>query len=212
MFPIIVSQKLLMRQGTNEVQEALDIKWAAFLQECGFFSIPIPVNADTDAFIKYLTPKGILLTGGNDIYSVSKGDRLSKKRDQFENGLIRIGLEQKIPIVGVCRGMQIIANYFQVQLKKCHDHVNTMHPISIVQDCFIHQIYGNTATVNSYHNFCINEINENIIVAAKCIDGKNTIEAIECINYKIIGIMWHPERMDPFAEQDINLFKKIYNQ
>jgi len=212
MFPIIVSQKLLMQQGTNEIQEVLDIKWGRFLKECGLFSVPIPVNANTNDFFNYIKPKGILLTGGNDIYCVSKGDSLSKTRDQFENGLIKIGLEQKIPIVGVCRGMQIIANYFHAHLKKCLDHVNTMHQISIAQNSMMYQIYGNSTIVNSYHNFCINGINENFIVAANCFGDEKTIEAIECKNSKIIGIMWHPERMEPFVEQDINLFHKfIFN-
>ena len=67
--------------------------------------------------------EGIMLSGGNDLFSQSEND-LSKSRDSLELELIKYCLINNIPIFGICRGMQIIAEYFASTFKKVDNEVN----------------------------------------------------------------------------------------
>ena len=137
-----------------------------------------------------------LLTGGGDLLDLGGND---KAREEVEEYLIKISQENNTPLLGVCRGMQKIQSYFGIELKKINNHVTLKQKINI---------NGITQTVNSYHNFGTTKNTPEFKVWAEANDG--IIKAIKHVQHRINGIMWHPERMQPFRKQDIEYFRTFY--
>jgi putative glutamine amidotransferase len=140
---------------------------------------------------------GVILTGGNDLLLYGGN---APERDETEGLVIQYSIKNQIPLLGVCRGMQIIAHYFEMELKKVEDHVAKNH--------IIHYL-GNEEIVNSYHNYAIKNVIPDFSILAKSEDGQ--IEAIKHKKHSIYGIMWHPERNATYAEMDIQIIKEVFN-
>ena len=66
----------------------------------------------------------------------------------------------------------------------------------------------NLKKVNSFHNYCIYEFGDDLLVSAKSED--NSIEAIEHRKYKIFAQMWHSEREEPFVKAELELIKEFF--
>lgn len=100
--------------------------------------------------------------------------------------------------------MQIINQYFGGTLTKVTGHVAVRHPI-ISED----SSYMLPKNVNSFHRWTIpsNGLAAQLVTLAK--DDSGNIEAYRSKNHKIVGITWHPEREQPFFENDIQLIKRI---
>ena len=101
-------------------------------------------------------PNLIVLTGGNDL--IQKKLKFQKntsiKRDNFEKGLIRFAIKEKITLIGVCRGMQILNNFFKGKITPITNHVNKNHKLFFSND---YKKYFNNE-VNSFHNWGIKKI------------------------------------------------------
>jgi len=204
---ILVTQRVTQMEGINERRDALDIKWSEFLFQCGYMPIILP-NAPELArhYIKHFRFDGILLTGGNDLAAYG-GD--APERDELETLLIKYAIKHNIPLIGVCRGMQMIQHYAGVKLKRAEGHIRQRHTLVINGDIKnVDEINRDEIEVNSYHNFTADEMNDKIETLAKASDG--SVEAIRLTGKEIYGIMWHPERERPFSGWDIEFFKSIF--
>ncbi|MDA7720321.1 gamma-glutamyl-gamma-aminobutyrate hydrolase family protein [Alphaproteobacteria bacterium] len=122
---------------------------------------------------------------------------VSEDRDNTERYLIEYAIGQKIPLLGVCRGMQFMASYFGAKLKRVTGHVRTRHTVSgeIISD------------VNSFHNFAIESCPPQFRVIARSSDGE--IEAIRSDHFGWEGWMWHPEREKVFDGNQLARAKAI---
>lgn len=189
---VLLSQRVEVIESYNERRDCLDQRWCGFLEACGCMPVPV-MNClgDMDGFVRAISPAGIILTGGNDL--VSYGGN-APERDEAERRLMEVGLERDIPIIGVCRGMQFIADHFGAALQKVSGHVASRHMLSgeIARD------------VNSYHGFAVAGPPEGFDVLARAEDG--VIEAMVCWEKKVLAVMWHPERETPYRREDIKLF------
>ncbi len=210
MIPILVTQRLTYLQPYNETRECLDIEWASFLKKCGLVSIPVPINSEPDQYFSMVKPSGILLTGGNNIHDNDQEDPLNRLRDRFETKMIKKALSLKLPIIGVCRGMQILGNFFGFPMRRVTDHVGRTHTLITKSNSIIREIYSNRTVVNSYHSFSLQSVYGDFIASAFSKED-NQIEAFESKHKKIVGIMWHPERQTPFNSKDISLFRSFFN-
>ena len=126
--------------------------------------------------------KVIVFSGGNDLYSKKK-NKENKLRDNFEKYLLKECIKKKIPIIGICRGFQLISEYFKGRLDKTNKHVVRSHKIFLENKTF---------RVNSYHNYKITRLNScfNIIGVAE----DNSIEYAYSKKFNILCMMFHPER------------------
>lgn len=160
------------------------------------FYLPNNINL-SQKLIKYIDI--LILSGGNDILSTEKS---SKIRNKVELNLIKCCLKKKIPIIGVCRGAQLLNIYFGGKITKIKNQMNTRHNIFFKKN----KIFNNTIlNVNSYHNFGIKNEFLSKKLDAVAIDKEKNIEIFCCLKNKVIGTMWHPER-----EKNLkNLFKLI---
>lgn len=194
---IAITQRVEIVPSYGERRDSLDQRWAAFLDNCGFLPLAIPNNpAALPRLLRSLQVDGILLTGGGDL--VEYGGN-APERDATESALIRFSVEKRIPIVGVCRGMQAIQHFFGVRLAEVPGHVAMDHAV---------EMDGASQVVNSYHRYGATASVPELEIRALAEDG--VVEAIDHRRHPIHGVMWHPERMTPFRSFDIEMFERIF--
>ena len=204
---IAITQRIIENSTYFEIRDALDKRWSKLLNKIGLLPIILPSQIDFKEYFKEFDIKGIFLTGGNDLYDLKK-NTYSKQRDNFELELISYGIKNQVPIYGVCRGMQIIAKFFNSTFQVAKKHVGVNHKLKpCVQSKYFSQL-NDIRKVNSYHDYCIKEIGKGLIISAKSDD--NTIEAIEHKHLKIFAHMWHPEREKPFQKNQLDLIKSFF--
>ncbi len=205
---IVVSQRLILNQDYHEVREALDIQWGLLFEQLDFLPIILPYEYSFEKYFNSMQIDGIVLTGGNDLSSLNYSKE-SKKRDIFEKKLVKYGITNNIPILGICRGMQIISEYFGSDFESVANQVNTRNELKINNESKYYNRLMKISNVNSFHNYCIKNISEELLVSATDFNG--IIKAIEHKKYNIFGQMWHSEREEPFSNDELNLIKEFFN-
>ena len=192
---VAVSQRVDTFLERDEKRDGLDQKLVAFLQSAGFMPLPIPNDLSQDNLSSLLSDLpfyGVILSGGNDI-----GGNLS--RDLTEDYLMDFAAKHHLPLLGICRGMQMIARKAGTSMHEMPGHVATRHNVK-----------GEiTREVNSFHRFCVLDCPPEFDVLAKSED--ETIEAIRHQSLPWEGWMWHPEREKDLCD-DIMRFKLLFDQ
>lgn len=194
---LAVSQRVAVDARYRERRDCLDQAWARFIVTCGLTPVPVP-NDEAAARLLFarLPLCGVLLTGGNDLADHG-GD--APERDATENALIDMAADRGMPVLGVCRGMLVILHRFGIPIDRVTGHVAPRQVI---------MINGTPTEVNSYHNFGAVGTHPPLEQWAVAADG--VVKAVRHTEGSLTGIMWHPERMDPFAARDIALFRDCF--
>jgi N5-(cytidine 5'-diphosphoramidyl)-L-glutamine hydrolase len=194
---IAVSQRVTVVTKYGERRDCLDQAWPQFLAACGLLPLPMPNVAEVAvALCAAGEISGLLLTGGNDLAALG-GD--APERDATENALLDEAASRNLPVIGVCRGMQVIQQRSAIPLRRVEGHVARHQVI---------RINNESAAVNSFHRFGAFETRPPLQVWATAEDG--VIKAVQHETLPVIGIMWHPERLSPFAAADIALFRRVF--
>lgn len=181
-----ISQRLIENTSYVELREALSVEWGEFFyQHLGDF-LPLPLSYGVP-FYHYVQKLGnalggVLLSGGNDL-SRFNPNVASQRRDAYEEEIITRCLECAIPLFGVCRGAQKIAEYFGSKLEKCDGHT---------QKHFVFNADFKGFEVNSYHNYCILHLGKDLEKIDCAKDG--SVESFKHKRACIYGVMWHIER------------------
>lgn len=211
------------------------------IEKNGGIPILLPYSEDEEVIDKYVGMiDGLYLDGGDDISPISYGEQplkmlgtTVKKRDDFELKLLAKAEISKIPVFGVCRGLQMInvsrggtvfQDIFSSQ-KPVFQHVSPGLPDNFNPSELSHniEIYKNTVLaeilndgehlVNSIHHQAIKDLGQGLIISAKSEDG--IIEAIENEisfddaenNQYVLGVQWHPEIMRSFYHDQDSLYR-----
>ncbi len=191
----------------DEWRDALDQRLIEWVVKAGYIPVPIPnslfnVNLSTnnqivfDSWLRVVGISGLLLSGGNDIGN-------TPHRDLTESYLLSWAEKNKIPTLGICRGMQMMGVYSGAKLINVNNHVGARHQLQIVSDSKVKL----PDTVNSYHNQCLQSCPNSFNILAKSEDG--SIEAIVHKDLPWEAWMWHPERDDIFSKGDLDRFKNL---
>ena len=207
-----ITQKLIQHPCYNETMDCLDINWAKLLTSLNIMPVPLPLlqdDSNAQIILNNMKLDGLILSGGNNLaqYDEHKNNSLSIQRDKYETTLLQSALRFNLPILGVCRGLQIINVYYGGKLIKVNDHAGTRHNLIIKDD---NKLFSLPSNVNSFHNYAIpnGELGSGLIALAH--DCNNNIEAFYNTKNKILAIMWHPEREDPPSEIDCQLIRKHF--
>lgn len=191
---IIISQRRDKIANRDEERDATDVRIGSLLFELGFLPLFLcsEIN-DLPKYISALKPDGILLGSGNDLGEYPK-------RDQLESYLLDYATEHKIPVLGICRGTQILNHYLGGSLVPIVGHVATRQKLT--GEWAKQQGYTD---VNSYHNFAVTQatLGKNLDVLASTADG--VVKAIQHKKLPWLGIMWHPERETNLLPEDQQL-------
>lgn len=194
---VAITQRVAVIPEYGERRDCLDQAWPRFIAACGLLPLALPNVADVAlALCGSKDVAGLILTGGNDLV-VLGGD--APERDATENALLDAAESRGLPVLGVCRGMQLIQQRSAVPLCRIDGHVARRQTI---------RVEGEPVETNSYHCFGAVESRSPLEVWAVASDG--VIKAIRHSGRPITGIMWHPERNTPFAAADIALFRRIF--
>jgi putative glutamine amidotransferase len=166
---------------------------------------------------------GLVLTGGGDVHPkfYGRGDAMGlvhdvdEQRDEFEFAVIERALSARMPILGICRGMQVCnvalggTLVLDVQNAGARDHgkpkgarVDPVHQVSVVENTLLHSIVGTTTgAVNTHHHQAVDNNASGLRVAARSPDG-----IVESAEWEFPGekpflllVQWHPERMEDVA-------------
>lgn len=152
----------------------------------------------------------LLLPGGGDITPAFFGQTNQSSRnidtelDILQLESLTAFVEQKKPVFGICKGLQIINVHFGGTIEQniaaadshkwiSHDQMHYVYHSSLGRDDFFYQLYENSAYVNSAHHQAIDKMGDSLV--AVCRAGDNTIEGIAHAFLPIIAVQWHPERM-----------------
>jgi len=178
------------------------------LNNLGIAPFLIPNTLDYKAY-DYLISKvefcGLVLTGGNDLSSIRLGSNVSLERDMTENKLINHCIQNDLPILGVCRGMQVLVEYFGGTLIKVPNHVANRHIVDVYEPIC------SSFEANSFHTISPNPDTLPNCLKVTAISRDGQIEALRHTSLPVQGVMWHPERNSAIHQYDIDLFKKVFN-
>lgn len=195
--------------------------------------IVLPLNHESFAAEYISMVDGLLLSGGQDVSPMFYGEEprtvigpIAPERDLSEIALIKEAIQQKKPILGICRGLQLInvvlgGSLYQ-DLKEDDSitlqHVQralpefVTHSIQVKTDSQIARIHQNGDYVNSIHHQAIKDLGNGLNVTAWSKD--NVIEAVEASNddYNILAVQWHPETTFTKDSASLNIFKNLIDR
>lgn len=152
----------------------------------------------------------LLLPGGGDITpaffgQANHGSRnVDTELDILQFQFLSRFVAQKKPVLGICKGLQLINVHFGGDVTQHIDTADThkwagrdqfhyVYRCDLSRSTFFYQLYGNSALVNSAHHQAINRPGEGLIPV--CRAGDNVIEGLHHTNLPILAVQWHPERM-----------------
>ncbi|HKT12221.1 MAG TPA: gamma-glutamyl-gamma-aminobutyrate hydrolase family protein [Terriglobia bacterium] len=174
---------------------------------------------------------GILLAGGEDVDPELYGERkrydnvkTNRKRDDFEVALIDRGLQDRVPILGICRGIQTINTRFggtlyqdlkaDTALERDHKQQGSRgaatHSITVTDpESVLHKFVTGSCPVNSLHHQAIKRLGRGLKVTAHSEDG--LVEAVELAeDYPFfLAVQWHPEEMFSEHAEQLRIFQEF---
>ncbi len=229
-YPLIgITTSLAMQEGTYFSKTS----YAACISQAGGIPVLLPSDESVGRegnYVKRLD--GILFAGGGDMHPHFWGEEpldgfemgmILPQRDSFEIRLCQMAEERRLPMLGICRGIQIMAAasggsiYQDIDtmlkraprvrhMQKAPDWCET-HMVQLVTDTKLAAIYhAQEIMVNSFHHQSVKKVPESFRVSAKSADG--VIEGIESVELPFcVGVQWHPERTAQRDQKTMVLFK-----
>jgi putative glutamine amidotransferase len=155
---------------------------------------------------------GLILSGGADVDPARYGadphpstQPADAVRDAFEIAVVRAAIDQQVPVLAVCRGMQVLnvacgGTLIQhVPDVTRHEHTDierwdvSANPVTVADGTLLHDVVGlSHLTVNSLHHQAVDEVADGFRVSA--VDEVGIVEAIEPVDGRpVLGVQWHPE-------------------
>tara|TARA_B110000977_G_scaffold62752_1_gene85300 strand:- start:6 stop:671 length:666 start_codon:yes stop_codon:yes gene_type:complete len=193
----------------------LPAQYVAGVERAGGLAVLLPPQAitadDAGALLDGLD--ALIVTGGADINPQRYGQDLGEHtqasenlRDEFEEALLSVALARKMPVLGICRGAQMLNVHLGGTL---HQHLpdvlghdryrvgdGVFHPedMSVEPESLLYTLLGGDKTVAGpvYHHQGINSVADRLVVTARGFDGQ--VQAVEIKDYPFgLAVQWHPE-------------------
>jgi len=184
--------------------------------------LPVHLSYDTDPAGICAWLSGVVITGGQDMHPACWGGDTSVvrdidprtdpmvhdvERDDYELALVRAAIDREIPVLGVCRGMQVLnvalggtlvpdlpagsVSHSSTEVAPTDGNVD--HLVSFAQGSIAAGLFGEDAITNSWHHQAVDRCGVGVAVTGRTSDG--VVEAIEVPGRPVLGVQWHPEWM-----------------
>ncbi len=189
----------------------LDTFFSAYgrcLAAAGASAVYVSREADPRAVIGRVD--GIMLAGGLDVdpavYGGVRTERstvVDRAQDEFDLALTRAALDRGVPVLGTCRGHEVLNVALGGTLTDVDEHAHNVrsrsasepaHKITTVEGSVLARLYGPVVEVNSLHHQAVDQRGRGVRATATAADG--VVEGIEVEGHAAIGVQWHPEMMD----------------
>ncbi|MDR3339175.1 MAG: gamma-glutamyl-gamma-aminobutyrate hydrolase family protein [Candidatus Symbiothrix sp.] len=229
---MIIGLSVNHKDGTSRITDA----YVNAVVKAGGSPVLIPLTTDQSVLEEIINHiDGLLLSGGGDIYAPLFNEELHPtvtdydlERDRYEIELVRMTAARQIPIMGICRGQQLLnvafgGNLIQdipaqlpasnIRHSQEEEREIATHAVHIAPHSTLHKLSGGKSIkVNSFHHQAIKVVAPEFEVIAEADDG--VIEAIESAESKaILGVQWHPENMAMAGDQFmIDTIKYLVNE
>lgn len=175
--------------------------YADQVADAGGTAVYLPSGANPDAVMDRMD--GLLLTGGADVDPTRYGATasagtaaLDPPRDALELALLDAALRRGLPVLAICRGLQLVNVSRGGTL---HPHLaehpmGEAHEVRFEAGSALERLYGTRAVVNSVHHQSTDRLGDDLVVTARAADG--VVEGLESPALCLLGVQWHPEQMD----------------
>lgn len=184
---ILITQRVDLLPIRGERRDALDQAWGDTLQ--GMLQSPVLIYPmpnrplDVDETVAHWRPSLLVLSGGNDIGS-------APERDATETALLRRAADDRIPVLAVCRGMQMVQHFLGGGLQRVTGHVAVEHHVrSVLEDASPYELL-----VNSFHAWGVERDRLAKGLQALYSHSDGSVEAARHATLPWLSLMWHPER------------------
>lgn len=217
---------------TGNLRQYIHTDYTSSVEKAGGIPLLLPVSADPDVIRAHAALcDAIILSGGADVDPVLYGEEgiqgqgySMREIDTYDLRLLKEALRCKKPVLGICKGMQIINICFggtlyqdiPSQRERCIKHTqnteryNGTHRIRIRDDSLLAEILPDGTFVNSWHHQAVKAVPGQLTVTATASDG--IVEALEYMEdgQFILGVQWHPEMMASCGnEEQLGIFREL---
>lgn len=219
-----------LQERNHTIIHSCGERYLKSVEKAGGIPLIIPITEDSEAIERFSQMcDGFLIPGGIDVSPLTYGEdphpllqMCDLTYDRFETALIQRIDELGKPMLGICRGIQIINTAFggtlwqdvSLQEGETMKHLQSemsaasvSHKVSIEKGTLLHQLYGDELYTNSFHHQAVKKTGRGLIVSARTSDG--TVEAIEGTGSSfLLAVQWHPEC---FISLNDNPMMKIFD-
>lgn len=206
MKPVLIG--LSMDAGKNEKGQPyfwIKENYCQAILQAGGIPVPLPYHTEKKRLREHMKSLGgLVITGGNfDIHPRHFGKTITKKerninepRTDFEIDLLQIAYREKMPVLGVCGGMQLINVFLGGSLFAHVDHhEGGLHVLDVARPSALFKILKSASmSVNTSHHQAVDRVGRGLTVSARS-KKDGVIEAVEMPNPFWLGVQWHPEAM-----------------
>ncbi len=220
---------LFVKDNENRIDDAEENVYVAAVEQSGGVALVLPYDKRDDVLEHFISAcDGFFFTGGADIapcrYNENKHikcEETDSKRDEFELASIEKILKTDKPVLGICRGMQLInvalgGTLYQdipseiktAVLHRQHEpKFSPSHKVNVIPETPLYFIANKERVLaNSFHHQCVKTLGTGLSVMATADDG--IIEAVYFEGERYIrGYQWHPERLYVLDSLSRELFK-----
>jgi putative glutamine amidotransferase len=184
--------------------------YATAVTEAGGLPVHLPFGVDAGAMIEKLD--GVVFSGGADLDPAVYGqepetdDPIEPERDDFEFALLAAAMERRTPVLGICRGLQLINVHAGGTLHQdLPPHArfdlptnDETHTVNTVDGSLLCDLYGPSIKVNSLHHQGVDRLGSDLVVTASGDGdgGPEGVEGLEHTDLPVVAVQWHPEMLD----------------
>jgi putative glutamine amidotransferase len=211
---IAVSMRSVGGPSDAEPRDAISHDWIQCVSRLGAIPLLVPNGLpDPAGYAKAFGARGLLLTGGEDLGPLPGEAGAAAPltpRDRTERALLESAVRGRLPVFGVCRGMQLINVSFGGSLSRNlaaesagnGSHVGAHHEVAIVEPRAQALAGADRVVTNSYHAQGVTLSRLAPSLRAFALAHGEVVEGLRHAELPVIGIQWHPERDNPAAAFD----------
>jgi len=199
--------------------ETLHGLYVAMVEACGALAVILPAHQSPDPAL-FDRFDGFVLTGGGDVDPRRYGREtrpevygIDPLRDRFESDLVRYAVDHDRPLLGVCRGLQVmnvalggtLVQDIASMMEHHREHrdlerwADRIHSVRIASRSKLRPVMGPEGWTNSMHHQAVDDLGDGLRVVARADDG--VVEALEHEDCRfVVGVQWHPECLGDVAE------------
>lgn len=218
---VVLTMRVTNDREHCEVRDAISHDFISMLgaHDLAVYLLPNVVRS-VETYMSDVLPDAVILSGGNDIGPLFDGDvrgsSVNEVRDECERAALEYAVANKIPVLGVCRGMQMINAFFGGSIVRnfsflgedARSHAGVHHCISLRCPAFISWAGVDEVDTNSFHTQGVSAstLSPELVIAA--LSGQ-VVEAVVHKQLPIVGVQWHPEREGSCVQIDRGLFESM---